>query len=107
MRIMASIIDKVLNMNWVGLVKHKILHEHGRFSTNKAIKKVEIEKKVSLLHKVSLILKDKIPDHEWDPKGLKTYLPRNKAILQKDVPLTGLADDDPTPTRKKEVVAAP
>lgn len=38
-------------------------------------------KKISILHKVSLIIKYKILEDTWDKKGLKAYLPKFKAML--------------------------
>lgn len=104
---MTAIIDKAQDMNWLGMFKHKLLGESSKFSINER-RTVILKKKISFIHKVSIILMDKLPNYQWDEQGKKVYLPRHKAMLAEDEIITGKADEDPEPTklRRKEKAAA-
>lgn len=103
-RVMAAIIDKVPDLNWVGLVKHRFLDQQSKVKINSS-RKVEVTKKISLLHKAALILMDELSGLSWHQNGMKKYLPKLKALLWKNAPLTGLSDDDLIPTKRKNSVA--
>lgn len=59
-----------------------------------------VYKKILLIHKVAMIMVDKLPNHNWDTKGMKKYTPKFKALQWKDGSLTRLANNNPEPIKK-------
>lgn len=68
-RVMAATINRIPNLNWVGLLKHRLLNQQTKFKINEA-NKVVVYKKISLIHKTAMIMVDKLPNHEWDAQGM-------------------------------------
>lgn len=98
MHVLAAIIDNAVDVNWLGMFKARLMDEHKKFETDKTRNLVRLKKKITMLHKVIVILCDKLPDHDWEKSAMKSYQPVHKAILLVDEPLPPPANDDMTPT---------
>lgn len=105
MHVMATIIDKLPNLNQAGLVKYKLLDQQTKFKVN-STRKVEVTKKICIIHNAKMTLMDKLPGHSWGQAGIKEYVSKFKVILWEDAPLIGFSVYDPTPTREKESIAS-
>lgn len=99
-RVMTAIIEKAQDMNWLGSFKHRLLVETDKFGVNER-NEVFLTKKICNIHKISIIVADKLCNHQWKEEGKKSYFARNKAFLLKDGPIPRQSDEDPKPYEPK------
>lgn len=99
-RVMTAIIEKASDMNWLGMFKQKLLQETDKFGVNEK-NEVYPKKTICFIHKVSLILVDKLLNYQWIEQGKKPSVAKFKVILEKDTLIPGQSDDDPEPYNPK------
>lgn len=93
-RILATLIDKARNINWVDMLKQRFLEENKKFFKIKATKKIDLKKNITMIHRVSMLLQEKMKNTSWEPAHLKKYVFKRKAMLTSSHHISGFADDD-------------
>lgn len=96
-RIMAAIIDNA-KVNWQGFLKKRLLEESTKFVEENS--KVVLTSKITMLHKVSLILIDLMLGRDWSEDEMVSYVLTHKMMLIVKKSIPGLADDGVEPAIK-------
>lgn len=99
---LAAMVDRASNINWHGALKAVLVQEHQNFGVNER-REVYLKKRIGNLNKVAVILRDKLPQIEWDRKGIKNY----KALLNDSAKIFGPSDSDPQITIKNVTLCMP
>lgn len=83
------------------MLKARVVEEHKNFETDKNPNLVRLKKKITMLHKVTVILYNKLPDLDLEKNFMKAYQIVDKVIMLEDETFPPPVDDDMTRTPVK------